>query len=222
MADRKIIWEAWEDPLGTNADDFGSDGLITDEEKSEYEMLEAEFGKFSPPKQMVNTPFGIMVLHDQASISSDFEIWVMHTNFDIDEDVTDIIDGIPGVEAILPQTRYRMRVFFPKTEFFNTPETKMLIERAICDEDMFGFDGDDDNNMERNHRLLTKMFSSQVADSVSEIVSSISADQWAILILPNGEMELVMDTDEDFSKRLDTITTAKQMVGGFLITSGDM
>ena len=115
-----IIWEKWRDPYGTDDTNDITD-MINDiiekksTEDSEYDTPIPEeqpnntnFIKYKMP--MMITPVGLIPLTENTSPSKIFNFWTGHSNFNITQKISNIIENINGVETLDIFTRYRFRV----------------------------------------------------------------------------------------------------------------
>lgn len=76
--------------------------------------------------------FGIIPLTEDGIPSRSHNLWMMHTNFDINPEVESIVCKIPGVESFDVFTRYRARISFGK--LFSENDVKDEIERILTTE----------------------------------------------------------------------------------------
>lgn len=141
--ERKIIWEKWRDPFGSdieamdfpgaignaqtdkikehhNKQKLNSYGYGVDEEEwneDEYESFNKrplpQFGTGSPTKVMI-TPAGLVPVTEHTRAGDIFNFWVAHTTFRITRKIVDIIDATDGVESLDIYTPYRCRISIGK------------------------------------------------------------------------------------------------------------
>ena len=100
--------------------------LDEDDEISFSEMLESE------EKDLLVVPVP-QDFHNQISLVTNYDCWVGHTNFDITEEVRDIIDTCKGVEILKVHSRYRFFVGIGR--MFDFSEVRQLIEESLTSED---------------------------------------------------------------------------------------
>jgi succinate dehydrogenase flavin-adding protein (antitoxin of CptAB toxin-antitoxin module) len=123
----KIIdWQKWTPPFEPEPDDFENDVKQLDY----YRKLFSEIDK-------------------------EFNLWILHTNFYIDEEVSKIIEFTHGVESFDILSPYRARIGFGK--LFEPEETKQSVRDNI-------------NKFVTNHRKSSK-------DSFQNHVKKISSEQ---------------------------------------------
>lgn len=105
----QIIWEKWADPFGYNPEN---------NEWSDYDDVEdSEYSSeiYQPKKiNAIITSLGIIPYNEYTDCSKIFNFWTGHTNFNITENICNIIQDTEGVETLDVFTRYRFRVSFGK------------------------------------------------------------------------------------------------------------
>lgn len=141
MSKRAIGWQKYEDliqkqltspfaslmlqsQMNISEQDFPN--LDEDDEVSFSEMLESE------EKDLLVVPVP-QDFHNQISLITNYDCWVGHTNFDITEEVRDIIDTCKGVEILKVHSRYRFFVGIGR--MFDFSEVRQLIEESLTSED---------------------------------------------------------------------------------------
>lgn len=115
-----IVWQKWFDP-------FGEDDIIENENRNvsqeEYESEAEENMKdleknhmqqLQRPMKAIATPMGIIPYTENTASGKIFNFWVGHTNFDITQKISDLIENIDGVEILDIFTRYRFRIAIGK------------------------------------------------------------------------------------------------------------
>jgi len=203
---KKFVWEPWEDPIDP-ADPFAVNSASQPWD-DDYEEMEA---KKSFP--MAHTPFGFLPITENNKASNRFDFWVLHTNFDLTEDITDIVDSIPGVETAEVFTRYRMRIGFPRSGLFNVGEVKKQIQDAIIEAD------------QRQYVAQLMLFDAEIIHKALATCKDLSrtADYWGIYVVPNGNMSIVKAQEQSdypqFKEQLRVFKTAQQLVGGQVLSS---
>ena len=154
---RRIGWEKWVDPYGTDIHDAEWPGAIgtqdtdllinarlagceTPYEVEDYvkEHADLDFAEIHRTRQeqarkanirMITTPMGIIPLTENSNASKIFNFWVAHTNFRLTQDTCHIIDHTPGVESFCIYTPYRWRISIGKA--FDTAEVKVLVANNL-------------------------------------------------------------------------------------------
>jgi hypothetical protein len=122
-----ISWQKWFDPFGSDdVEDVEHDPYLGDyddlqSEKAKYdndrdedlEYSKAELHK-SHKVRVIATPMGIIPVTDNTMSGKIFNFWIGHTNFDVTQKVSDIIEKTDGVETLDIFTRYRFRIAIGK------------------------------------------------------------------------------------------------------------
>lgn len=104
-----VVWEKWVDPFGENLDENrwntydDEDGEID----AQFELLDKNIKK---PIKVIASPMGIIPYNEHTAPSNIFNFWIGHTNFNISNKISDLIETIDGVELLDIFTRYRFRV----------------------------------------------------------------------------------------------------------------
>lgn len=178
---RKIFWKKYKNPL-ISVNDNGE---------------EDEQGKLI----LKQTPFGIQAMKINPDALDELRWYVGHTNFDIDEEVKEVLDDIPGVEALNIFSAYRFRAAIGKA--FNTKKVLLDINNALCQE----------SKLEIPTDIQAKIFNERFQ-------LENSGKQWLIYILPNGKYEVEKaDTVDDIVERIKVYNKVKEQIGGYLLTS---
>lgn len=139
-----IIWQKWIDPYGLDEPidlnsveqdlpdpEFFTEDTETYEEESDYEDNNENFEmkRFNGGIKIIATPMGFIPLTENTSSSRIFNFWVGHTNFNITEQVTELIEDAEGVEALDVFTRYRFRIAVGKA--FNDSDVMRNINEQV-------------------------------------------------------------------------------------------
>lgn len=134
----KIVFSKYEDPLSSLPNCHGEpdENVSYEESLNKRTMINDEpyddgdiFDQMIPLKQVLVTPFGAVPANFMRSVSEDFNFWVGNTNFNIDNNIVDILEGTDGVESLDVFTRYRFRisvgVLFKPADVFASIQTKV-------------------------------------------------------------------------------------------------
>jgi hypothetical protein len=201
----KVKFEKWIDPLNSNVEEGEWPGYNLDADGEAQPVYAAKM------TQVMHTPFGALSMLSNTIASNQFDFWWMYSNFDITNDIRDRIKKVPGVETLEVYTRYRARVGFPKSGFFEGNQIMSAIQGVVTEVEH-----------DRQNQLLTGL-PIKVAHTVIELRDKIDAkhDTWALFVLPNGHIEVLTTdkVDKNYQTRLQLFNSAKSLVGGRLITS---
>lgn len=201
---KKIVWEKWKDPLLSNYDETEWPGFEETEDGDKIPIHTVD------KQPVLHTPFGVVSLLGQTMASSHFDFWLMHTNFDITEGFAEVLERIPGVETLEIYTRYRARLGFPRSGLFDIGEIKLNICRLVKESERSAQNEELDGLAEDiAHRII------DIRDSVDD-----KYDYWAILMLPNGNVEIVHSNEcnQEYRQKLLELSNTKESVGGKLLT----
>ena len=131
MKKRKIAWQKYEDLIEQQMSspllDILANKMATiqeeEEETEEYETVEQ---KSTSSNMML--PISEKLLEDMTMLSN-FDCWMAYTNFDITEDIKDILNAIEGVEVMRICSRYRF--FLGVGKMFNFKQVRSDIEQSL-------------------------------------------------------------------------------------------
>lgn len=99
-----IVWEKWSDPYSNNNDD---DYDWSDFEQDEDDnKIDVKYEKY----QAIITNMGIIPYNESTDSCKIFNFWTGHTNFDITNNIGELIEFTEGVETLDIFTRYRFRI----------------------------------------------------------------------------------------------------------------
>jgi len=204
---KKIKFEKYVDPLHRNIEEVEWPGYDQDEEGEPQKIHGLKQTK------VVQTPYGLLTMLDSTFADGNIDFWIMHTNFDITPQVVDTVKRIPGVETLEVGTRYRARVGFPKSGFFSVGEVCEKIKTIL-------------NNQDREKDAQQLMgLTTQVAQLVMSTRDRINEkyDNWAIGVLPNGGVEVLVadNKTKNFNNKVAALAKACNLVGGRLLSSGE-
>ena len=202
---RLVKWESWIDPLNSNLDEVEWPGFNLDEDGDEIPVLQG-----AQPLKVIQTPMGFVSALDTSFASSNFDFWIMHTNFDLTPEIINIIKTVNGVETLEVYTRYRARIGFPKSGFFKSSDVMSKIQNSI-----------DDFYMNQQLESL-ESFPNEIQQKVYETVENLkNRDFWTILVLPNGNIDLVTSDKDDrnYQEKIKNLFHINETIGGQIIQS---
>jgi len=122
----KIVWEKWNDPFGDNLEESKWNNYDDTENDEDTEYLQSQISK---PVKVIASPLGLIPYNEYTASSKIFNFWIGHTNFNISQDVTDVIEDCDGVEILDIFTRYRFRIAVGKC--FTDSEVMQIVESAV-------------------------------------------------------------------------------------------
>lgn len=189
---------------------------VSGEEVDEKEVLDDVYDDgFDDEKELpaiMSTPWGPFRVNDRMNPYRQFEFWMGHTNFNIDQAAKDVLDNTLGVEVLFIISPLRFMI--AKGKMFEWTDVRLAIERALCGK----------------HAVDEKIESIQDSD-VREKIGKVKEDlvkafdHWAIYVFPNGEYDssyVKDESDGEFEKFMENVEIYKKSVelsGGILLQS---
>lgn len=230
-AERKFKWQPWIDPLGSNLDDFGTHdhpdpqgdlefynfadtNVAVDTAKDlmpEYEEDFREKVHKIQPVKVVNTKMGLLTIVESTVANYHFEFWILHSNKQFTEEDALIIADAEGVDAVLPLSRYRIKIGFPKSGLFDMREVRKGVEDALLAKDEILANREDG------------MFTEDMQESIETKINGLKkkGGKWLLYVLPNGAMEVFESEsiNNTFRNKLKMFEESQNVVGGRVFKS---
>lgn len=125
---RKIVWE-------TQFLDKNNNDNLEDQDEDVDFLEDHEIDDPFPEKEIqdvMSTPFGIFRIDHKLNPYYNYKFYVGHTNFDITEEVADMIEKHPGVEVLKIISRYRFIIATGKA--FDSGLVRKGIENLFSDD----------------------------------------------------------------------------------------
>ena len=203
---KKIAWENWKEKVDYSPPENKLEEAVEeDEDAIEKSLLSA----MEIPR-LVQTPLGIFHYEDKLKPSEKFDCWIGYTNFDITQNISDLIECVDGVEALEVMSRYTF--FLGVGKMFNFRDVRLGIESLILEP-------------EYPEDTLTILDSDEIIRSVEIIKEQLSSEKhWAIFVSNEGDIDYAKTdnkNDEQFLKTVLFFEETKQSIGGFILKSGD-
>ena len=127
MPSKKIAWENWKEKVDYSPPENKLEEAVEeDEDAIEKSLLSA----MEIPR-LVQTPLGIFHYEDKLKPSEKFDCWIGYTNFDITQNISDLIECVDGVEALEVMSRYTF--FLGVGKMFNFRDVRLGIESLILE-----------------------------------------------------------------------------------------
>jgi hypothetical protein len=108
----KIIWEKWVDPYLPESVENKWEDYSKEADADEDEGGDPEVQKHL--MYAISSPMGIIPYNEYSAPSKVFNFWVGHTNFNITQPISNIIEQTEGIEILDVFTRYRFRIAIGK------------------------------------------------------------------------------------------------------------
>lgn len=123
---KRIEWVKWRDPLKPHKEEkFEVQALKDSYDAESYAEEESE----SRNVKMIAGPYGLIPVAEHGLASSQYKLWVMHTNFNISGPIVNVINKIDGVEILRVWTRYRC--WLGIGNLFEVEKVQEAIEKAL-------------------------------------------------------------------------------------------
>lgn len=129
---KKIGWQKYEDLIEQQIKSPLS-GLLLGAMLPKLEEIEADEDAESLLEQ--NEPFVMAIpetLSSEIQLTTNFDCWIAHTNFDITETIKNAINKVEGVEVLKIHSRYRF--FIGVGKMFDFKEVRKEIENRLIQE----------------------------------------------------------------------------------------
>ena len=203
---KKIGWESWNAKIEE----------ILREEKPQPEEENEEFGMmdtdpegllkeyFVPVKQkVVYTPYGPYPAESSLKPSDRWDCWMCYTNFDLTNEIIEVLEDVNGIEALKPLGRYTFFVGIAK--MFNTSEVRKEIEDTIC-----------------NYTVSEVLDDAEIMLAVDLVKEQLDTNRyWSIFVSPQGEIDYIVsdDMNKQYLDELSELEALKQKIGGVILRS---
>jgi hypothetical protein len=214
---KQIKWQKWIDPLNSNVKDI--DPSIEGEVKfnSMPQFSENDDTIYGiKPQNVMMTQFGALSLNEYNMASNQFDLWVMHTNFNVNNKIVDVLNSTQGVEAIIQLSRYKTIVGFPISGFFKPSEVMTSIKSNIM-KTINSSNVAIESYLNINYETEKIKEINTLRDRLNE-----NANYWFIYVLPDGQtFSFSYDNNKDFEAAIEDYKTYNLMLGGILITDED-
>ena len=206
MPSKKIAWENWKEKVDYSPPENKLEEAVEDDE----DAIEKSLLSAMEIPRLVQTPLGIFHYEDKLKPSEKFDCWIGYTNFDITQNISDLIECVDGVEALEVMSRYTF--FLGVGKMFNFRDVRLGIESLILEP-------------EYPEDTLTILDSDEIIRSVEIIKEQLSSEKhWAIFVSNEGDIDYAKTdnkNDEQFLKTVLFFEETKQSIGGFILKSGD-
>ena len=129
---KKIGWQKYEDLIEQQIKSPLS-GLLLGAMLPKLEEIEADEDTGSLLEQ--NEPFVMAIpesLSSEIQLTTNYDCWIAHTNFDITETIKSAINKIEGIEVLKIHSRYRF--FIGVGKMFDFKEVRKEIENRLIQE----------------------------------------------------------------------------------------
>jgi hypothetical protein len=208
MAKRRIQWLKWIDPFNPEDEIDMEDDEDTVTYKDSYEEMEQKQQEHNKPSTgagpLLVGPMGVIPLNEHNQPSKVFNFWMGHTNFNIEEEVKDIIEKTPGVETLEIYTRYRFRISIGRA--FDEDDVMLDIHNRLCPQE------------DKVKVVIPEVKPSGIDKVKSHLGSKYKF--WAIFVLPNGEIDYrTGDTQDSVKEKIAKYPTKAKVLTSWEATN---
>jgi hypothetical protein len=220
---RRIIWEKWENPSVFPIKDFKammsflSEGDTFRDNQGNLQLINQSYDIEDPdvePKMMVAHGSPIP-FNPKTDIGKSFQIWIGHTNFNLNADITNALNRFTGVEILRILTRYRFLIGFGKA-FLSSPDHDEDSKNPDSTFDPTRKIREDINKFFESTKIEEEIYASSIVSENQPI--TIKSKYWAEYILPNGKKKVVVSEEDtpEFQHYMEVLKESQQNVGGSL------
>jgi len=131
----KIGWQKYEDMIQNQLLSPFASLMISNQMMFQNGLEEEEEESFDVSEILDNEDKEVIVVpvpqdfHNQIDLITNYDCWVGHTNFDITEEIKDIINRTKGVEILKVHSRYRF--FIGVAKMFDFKDVRHSIESTL-------------------------------------------------------------------------------------------
>ena len=201
---KKIGWESWNAKVEEIL--LEPDSIEEEDEEEIGAMVEEGLLKeyLVPIKQkVVYTPYGPYPAESPFKPSDRWDCWLCYTNFDLTNEIIDVLEEVQGIEALKPLGRYTFFVGIGK--MFNTSDVRTNIEKTMCEYTV-------DEVLDNEELMLA-------VDLVKEQLDTNK--HWSIFVSPQGEIDYIVsdEMNKTYLDGLNELEALKQKIGGVILRS---
>lgn len=127
---RLLKWRRWKDPFRPHLEKYEQ------EQKEHLEDGSWDSDKYKDMEHKdlgpcIVTPGGVIPIRESNLPSKLYNMWVAHTNFDIEDTIQRKVSRIPGVIGFNPLDRYSFRIAIGR--MFHGRSVRNAIKNLLCD-----------------------------------------------------------------------------------------
>ena len=154
---------------------------------------------------------------EQNQFINSFDFWVLHTNFDITEEIRIAVETIPGVESITVLTRYRVKIGLTKSGLFNNTQVKQMIQNKIV-----GMDKQKTSSIQEDY-LSDISFDVATQETIEQAKKDLASSDhkfWSLYVFPNGQLSIdEVDSKDELDEKIQFFQTLEYLIGGQIFYS---
>lgn len=205
---KQIAWESWNarvEEMLMPIDMLPPEANTEETRYTEMEIPELPPELFLQPQRVIYTPMGAYPEESHLKPSDRWDCWVAYTNFEITNNISDIIENIDGVEALRVLGRYSFFVGVGK--LFDIKDIRTDMEKELC--------------VYSEQEILSNENTQATVDLVKKQLQT--EKYWSMLVSPSGEVEYIVSDKMDriYLEDLNKLLERKQTIGGIILRGND-
>ncbi len=213
---RQLKWELWAKPYSKTEPEFQSESelekVTAGGPKSKWkDSYEEKDDDDEESNLVVITNHGPMPIKMYGDFSKNFPVYVAHTNFEVDQDVKDLVMAVPGVIFFKPCTPNEFRVAFGK--LFNDKKVRLAIQ------DVLGAYP----RLEGECNPMNIKLPNRLKDIMLGLIEDVKKTKyWAVLLLPNEVYDFIgTDIEKDFEDKYGIYKEIQEITSAIIYSSTD-
>ena len=217
----KFVWEKWNTP----EEEYRESLLYQQEEPAEEidpEEMEEVLEEAYSQEIYIQNKLPMQLVHsfiEQNKFQNSFEFWTLHTNFDLTDEVSDVIQSTAGVENFQKVTRYRAKIGLTKAGLFDNRKVKRDIQENIK---LYLIESSLENTQIFEEEDMLEYFDESTKSTIEEAREklSLSSHMWSIFVFPNGELSTFeYSSEQEMLEKISFLAQVKSVLGGYILCS---
>lgn len=205
---KRIAWENWnvlEEEMLAMEDEFFPPATIEEDEEEMPTPMHLGSLLMMGSARNIETPLGIYSDTSILKPSSRWDCWLGYTNFEISKKIGNIIEEIPGVEALKIMGRYSF--FIGVGRLFSIKDVRKSIEESLCsytEEEILSDDA--------------------VFLAVEKVKDQLDKEKfWTIMVTADGSIEYISSNEmnKSYLDNVNKLISLKNKLGGIILHSND-
>jgi hypothetical protein len=205
---KRIAWENWnvlEEEMLAMEDEFFPPVTIEEDEEEMPTPMHLSSLLMMGSARNIETPLGIYSDTSILKPSSRWDCWLGYTNFEISKKIGNIIEEIPGVEALKIMGRYSF--FIGVGRLFSIKDVRKSIEESLCsytEEEILSDDA--------------------VFLAVEKVKDQLDKEKfWTIMVTADGSIEYISSNEmnKSYLDNVNKLISLKNKLGGIILHSND-
>lgn len=216
----QFVWEKWHSPVEEYQQSllYGNETVREIDEDELAELIESGEYEEIQHKVPIIPIFPSIIEHNKFLES--FDIWILHTNFDIDDGVQAIIAATGGVESLQVVTRYRAKLGFTKSGLFNNSEVKHSIQTNLLSHLSRSTSQELSHSVTADIFPFDSEFQKKIANKKKDLDQT--GHPWSIFVFPNGNLSVSQhESTDEMMDNVQFLSQMKLVIGGYILCSDE-